>query len=82
MDTGPSYAGLEALHRTRAMWAAHETQRQRRSDARRKVWLHCIVAALGTLMCMLLVHINVEVFTVLQGSTQFVVEFVDRAFQF
>jgi hypothetical protein len=82
MNTSPSYAGLEALHRTRAMWAAREAQRQRHSDARRKVWLHCVVAFFGTIMCMLLVHINVELFTALQGSTQFIVEFVDRFFQF
>ena len=78
----PGYAGLEAIHRTRAMWAAREASRQRRIDTIRKFWLHCIVAAVGTVVCMALVHLNVELFTALQGSTQFIVEFVDRTYQF
>lgn len=82
MNTSPSYAGLEAVHRTRAMWAASEAKRQRHADAVRKFWLHCTVAFIGTVVCMALVHLNVELFTALQGSTQFVVEFVDRTFQF
>lgn len=76
------FASAEAVHRTRTMWAAHEAKRLRRRDAVRKFWLHCVVALLGTVVCMALVHLNVELFTALQGSTQFAIEFLDRFFQF
>lgn len=75
-------AAIEAVHRTRAMWAAREAKRELRHTVRVKFITHIVVCVLSTLLCMELVSLTPAIFALVQSVNGFGIEFLDRILKF